>query len=848
MFPILYDTITEGTVPSHNGLGVLSDCLRCEVTEERNGAYELSLDYTANGIHASDIAVNKFIMAKPNFTDDPQIFRIYKVGKTINGQFTVSAQHISYDLSGKVITSGTAADIVSACLLLEGQVGSFTINTDKVTVGSFKITAPSSVRSWFGGKEGSLLDVYGSGEWKYDNYTASLKANRGQDRGVTIRYGKNLTELSQELDMSNLCTAVVPFYINQDGVVTVGAEVTTGLVLDVDRKLAVDFSDTVNPDSATPIATQLANLANAYVTNNNLTNVLNSITLNFVQSGELTERVDLCDTVAIYFEALGISASAKCVACTWDVLHNRYSSTTFGNAKTNIADTIAATQKEASEAVNKSYMDIAISHATEMITGNLGGYVVLHDTDSDGVPDEILIMNTADITTATKVWRWNKNGLGYSDQGYAGPYGLAMTADGEIVADYITTGTLNAGLIKAGVLQDFQGNSSINMTTGEANLKDMKAKNSFTLIDSSSNVRAQIGYSVGDGTFFRAINGSGDTVASIDATSAGNGLIAMSDNAQHRIVTLQKGSYSGELWLGDFNNNTRIYIGGQSAGSALKLRDTSGNDRAQLYVDANGGELELTDSSGNTHSSMTRTSSGGRVLINDTSGALRGNLAVDSNGGQFFLENTSDVITIALANDANGNGRIYITEAGGQQIVTLEKATDGGKVTVKNDYGTTLITLGATSEGSELLIKNHSSTNSVRAFTGGAGDGTVNVYNSSGTAQINLAGESGQVTCVNVVQTSSRKVKENIKPIEDARKILELEAVSFDYKNKALGEDRRGFIAEDVAEILPNLVKPETDEAPASLDYIQMIPYLQEIIKEQDKRIKALEDKINGSN
>ena len=120
---------------------------------------------------------------------------------------------------------------------------------------------------------------------------------------------------------------------------------------------------------------------------------------------------------------------------------------------------------------------------------------------------------------------------------------------------------------------------------------------------------------------------------------------------------------------------------------------------------------------------------------------------------------------------------------------------------------------------------------------------------------INLSGQSGIVTCVSVQQTSSRKVKKNIKPIKDARKILDLEAVSFDYKNKSLGTDRRGFIAEDVAEILPNLVTPETEERTASLDYVGMIPYLQAVIKEQDKRIeaienkiKALEDLINGTN
>ena len=91
-------------------------------------------------------------------------------------------------------------------------------------------------------------------------------------------------------------------------------------------------------------------------------------------------------------------------------------------------------------------------------------------------------------------------------------------------------------------------------------------------------------------------------------------------------------------------------------------------------------------------------------------------------------------------------------------------------------------------------------------------------------------------------------MKNNIKPIEDARKILELQAVSFDYKNKKLGTNKRGFIAEDVAEVLPNLVTTETEEASASLDYIGMIPYLQAVIKEQDARIKKLEELINGTN
>ena len=96
--------------------------------------------------------------------------------------------------------------------------------------------------------------------------------------------------------------------------------------------------------------------------------------------------------------------------------------------------------------------------------------MVLHSSTGSKEPDEILIMDTPDIQTATKVWRWNKSGLGYSSTGYNGPYGLAMTADGSIVADFITTGTLTANLIKAGILQSFNGATSINMETGVASL------------------------------------------------------------------------------------------------------------------------------------------------------------------------------------------------------------------------------------------------------------------------------------------------------------------------------------------------------------------------------------------
>ena len=545
MIPILYSSssVTEGTVPQSFGIGPLSDVISCECPEERNSIYELNLVYPANGIHADQIQYGSFIKAKPNFTDSPQLFQVIKIGKTMGGQFTVYCQHVSYLLSGKVITGGTAGSCTAACLLLTASAGGFTITTDKNVSAGFEITEPSSVRSWFGGKRGSLLDVYGTAEWHYDNFTATLKAHRGSDRGVQIRYGKNLTELSQEISMENLCTGIIPFCIDDDGNKTVGTRVATGLTLDFDRDRAVDFSDDIDFESSTPVATQLSTLVTNYIANNDFIHAFNSITLDFVQLSSLQERVDLCDTVHIYFDALGITASLKCVACTWDVLNERYTSCTFGDLKSSIADTITTQEKKIDEKPSKSFMDNAINHATDLISGNLGGYVLLHDADGDGYPDEILILDNAsngDIDDAVDVWRWNKNGLGHSGNGYAGPYdNVAITYDGQIVADAITTGVLNASLIKAGVISDVQGNSQIDMTNGSAKLYELIAKRDFTVIDDSNNV---VGY-LTDATY--------------------GGLFALNNHSEAARVRAFVGQYDdGVLDIFDGNGNVTVSLSG----------------------------------------------------------------------------------------------------------------------------------------------------------------------------------------------------------------------------------------------------------------------------------------------
>ena len=455
MKPVLYPS--QETAFGSNGLGILTDAASCVITEERNGAFELEMTYPVSGIHYKEIAPRCIILAKPNPVDDLQPFRVYRITKPMGGLVTVYGEHISYDLAGVPASPFAAESAPDAMEKLKSSSAiptPFSFWTDKDTAGTMGITAPVALRSLLGGREGSVLDVYG-GEYKFDRYTVRLYNQRGQNRGASIRYGKNLTDLTQDENIAGVYTGVYPYWSSMEGALVQLPEKILPAPgnYDFTRIMTLDLSSEFQEP---PTQDQLRARAEAYMKANNIGVPKVSLTVSFVpleQTEEykdigLLERVELCDTVNVEFPALGVSATAKCVRTVYDALLDRYKSVELGDARTNIADTIAAQQQKIEQAPDKTFVQQAVDSATGQSTGNKGGYVVLHSSTGSKEPDEILIMDTPDIKTAVKVWRWNKAGLGYSSHGYNGPYGLAMTQDGSIVADFITAGTLNAALAK----------------------------------------------------------------------------------------------------------------------------------------------------------------------------------------------------------------------------------------------------------------------------------------------------------------------------------------------------------------------------------------------------------------
>lgn len=490
MIPVLYKA--NATDFTTYGIGVLKDCTSCEVTEERNGAYECEFKYPITGAIYKELATERIVKAKPNDTAADQEFRIYRITTPINGEVTVYAQHISYDLSN-IAALQWASESISPAPAMErvfqntATPHGFTCQTDYSAAKPFSVAKPQSVRACLGGVAGSFLDLWG-GEFEWDNFKVIHHQGRGKHTGVVIEYGKNLTDLEHDSENTDVYTDLLPYAIvtAEDGTETA---ITLPEVLLpiadttlVQRKTLIRDFTSYFDDENPPTEDGLRAYANNYLKNNPLGRAVPTLTVAFEplwkqpDYAAVLERVSLCDTVTIRHSVLGITAKAKVITTVYDTLAEKYVSITLGSAKANLLNNVSAAEAAAEDAAAKIdrfpvLMNTAIKNATGLITGQTGGYVVLNTDGETGKPYELLILDTPSIEDAVNVWRWNVGGLGFSGNGYNGPYETAITADGQIVADFITSGTLVANIIKAGVLQSQDGSSYWDLETGEVVLR-----------------------------------------------------------------------------------------------------------------------------------------------------------------------------------------------------------------------------------------------------------------------------------------------------------------------------------------------------------------------------------------
>lgn len=505
MIPVLYkaDAVDFSTF----GIGALSECTLCEVTEERNGAFECTLKYPVTGQMFAELKNERLIKAKPNDTSKEQLFRIYRITTPINGIVTIYAQHISYDLSNIAELMWSSAKIspslaMSRLFTKTASTHNFKCSTDFSSGKPFSVSKPKSVRACLGGSEGSMLDRWG-GEYEWDNFNVILHRNRGKDNGVVIEYGKNLTDMEQDNDFTDVYTDLLPYAVfsdeNTEKVIAL-SEITLPIIDRPTRQktLIKDFTEFFE-DKSSINENSLRNKAKEFIKENPLGVETPTLTVAFEplwkqpEYSAILERVSLCDTVTIRHSALGITAKSKVIKTVYDSLAEKYVSITLGTAKSNFVNTVGDIKAELSEVKNKTehfplLINTAVKNATSLITGQNGGYVVINTNSVSGQPYELLILDAPTIESAVNVWRWNVGGLGFSKNGYNGPYETAITSDGQIVADFITSGTLTANIIKAGVISSFDNSSWWDLESGEVHLKAYASTETVKEINEKINI------------------------------------------------------------------------------------------------------------------------------------------------------------------------------------------------------------------------------------------------------------------------------------------------------------------------------------------------------------------------
>ena len=348
------------------------------------------------------------------------------------------------------------------------------------------------VEALIGTEDNSFINRWG-GEIERYNFTIKMLNQRGNNNGVLVEYKKNLTGFEADILWDGLITKIMP--VGKDGLLLPEKYIDSPLITyyPLVKVASVEFSDCETVEDLRAVASTYFQdtLCDVPRVNYSVDMVELSSTEEY-KNYQIFERVDVGDTVTVRHKDFNINITARAISviktATWvnGELTWVTSNIELGNFKENSATQTMNTINQLAKVIetNKSDLAVAIERATDLITGTFGGNLVINRTPN-GQPYELLIMDTDDINTAKDVWRFNQGGLGHSSNGYNGPYETAITQDGQIVANFITTGNLNADLIKAGSIKSKNGRISLNLEDDTFTLYDAGGNKSIEFDDTS---------------------------------------------------------------------------------------------------------------------------------------------------------------------------------------------------------------------------------------------------------------------------------------------------------------------------------------------------------------------------
>lgn len=362
MIPRIYDN--SFTTYESNGLGLLVDAISCQVEEESNGDFELTLVYPSDGSFFYALKQDNLIKADASDTLKGQLFRIDTISKPLNGQVTVYAKHISFDLAKNSLNEdinerNINCENAGKHMLQKSDADSrFSIESNIEMLGNYSMDRKTDCLSAIAGTRGSLIDTFGNGpKLLRDNFTISVLNRRGKDDNTLIAYKKNITGFTLEEDYSEIINIIKPYatVTDEEGnessiyIDEIGVKTSRYVEGDIIKSQWIDFSDKFDEDE-TPTKEKLKNLAEKYFNDNSCDLPKMTYKIEFQPLSQTEEykedglyeleHIGMDDSVYIVNSKYGIRDQARVIKTTYNVLAEKYISIELGDPKTTLGSII----------------------------------------------------------------------------------------------------------------------------------------------------------------------------------------------------------------------------------------------------------------------------------------------------------------------------------------------------------------------------------------------------------------------------------------------------------------------------------------------------------------------------
>lgn len=362
MIPRIYDN--SFTTYESNGLGLLVDAISCQVEEESNGDFELTLVYPSDGSFFYALKQDNLIKADASDSLKGQLFRIDTISKPLNGQVTVYAKHISFDLAKNSLNEdinerNINCENAGKHMLQKSDADSrFSIESNIEMLGNYSMDRKTDCLSAIAGTRGSLIDTFGNGpKLLRDNFTISVLNRRGKDDNTLIAYKKNITGFTLEEDYSEIINIIKPYatVTDEEGnessiyIDEIGVKTSRYVEGDIIKSQWIDFSDKFDEDE-TPTKEKLKNLAEKYFNDNSCDLPKMTYKIEFQPLSQTEEykedglyeleHIGMDDSVYIVNSKYGIRDQARVIKTTYNVLAEKYISIELGDPKTTLGSII----------------------------------------------------------------------------------------------------------------------------------------------------------------------------------------------------------------------------------------------------------------------------------------------------------------------------------------------------------------------------------------------------------------------------------------------------------------------------------------------------------------------------